>query len=1126
MSDVPIELLDAGIAESPRLRQWLIHMAPSSNYGSTVQSVCAIIEGCVVEWGKSIGLELDDKTIQCKAFGGAANGMATKTSDVDVTLLISLDFLQRAFPSISSSAPEQQQQQQQRRRDGLMRDLSGALLEALIPFLVQARFTDIARIFSAKVPILKMAYSGTEVDLSVNSPMALDNTMLIRTYCDCDIYGRVKHMGRFVKEWARLSGLTGTLDLLKGYGLSLMVIYFLQNTVPPILPNLHDDALRFVRPEDRDNINIYRSYTQTRSGDPVKVEFLKKIDCLPHVPRGWLNTDNLDTLILQFFRFYGLFNWREHAVSVRRAWGIYDNWCSLEPPSASWKDYEAQLTSPARFSKKGHLGAQRHEDLKDKWLIEDPFDPLDNHSHRLSDGAKEKIMSALQAAGRCQTIDEVIDQMDERRRAMEANPVCYLRMEIVGTNTRFDADEIRQLFRPSNCRQEDICNATYVWQLRRKPTVDRSQADRSNVRAPAPSCYFIVELASPSDRRRALCKNPSKVRLISYSASEKDADLSDTQRFDIAHMDLRERRRPDPPPPPGQPQHLRTSIGTPSSASASASSSPISSVSLRPPLTPTPSQRGPDTHQECVSCGTVGSASFPGLPFPRKNVTCQLCSLVEDTLEAAESGGPDAPFLLPSPAQHAAAPDKVTLRGELISGDFTKTTRSDGLLVYRSIRGRVELTLVAGVWVAMEIHQQQQQMGSLQMSSSPTLPTTALSGRRLLAYCVASGRRATGRLSIDGQQPWRSLPLDASSLTEHVTVDASMTLRALRPTAQGTATREIMLMSDRCSVRYARDRARAVLEVGGTAHGGESHDDVFFVGPPQRSLPPAYARGLTARYLVVLVEDRGVSVMTAYSVSATEDPSLMDLQIFPRLTDAAAPFHLIVAPRSSSDTGERLKGYVMTTEGSAPLVLAPVVGEGVSALSSFTPSLSWQRWPNTPHSHVVATPESAVTPASRQFRLLAAGGSSEVTMLDLRWMDMLHQQRGGEVRLSTGAADEDPRQSGRAEEEWHSACSHGTPHRDATDAQQSQVPPPDVPGVPVKAADTVEANGEEESAPPVELVGCSACVSVSRKARVMRVGARGMPAVNVHVHQHDYHIRVRVPDAAAAPAEQAVPLCQ
>lgn len=156
----------------------------------------------------------------------------------------------------------------------------------------------------ARVPIVKFEDPQTHFscDICFNNQLALHNTRLIADYSKIDI--RFKYLGYVVKYWAKQRKINEPyLGTLSSYAYLLMVINFLQQRKPPILPSLQqlrDSADENVRVE----VEGFDCYYYN------KIERLKDF--------GSANKESPGELLAAFFRLYSLeFDWENAVVSPR-----------------------------------------------------------------------------------------------------------------------------------------------------------------------------------------------------------------------------------------------------------------------------------------------------------------------------------------------------------------------------------------------------------------------------------------------------------------------------------------------------------------------------------------------------------------------------------------------------------------------------------------------------------------------------------------------------------------------------------------------------------------------------------------------------------------------------------------
>ncbi|PNJ71577.1 ZCCHC6 isoform 1 [Pongo abelii] len=166
---------------------------------------------------------------------------------------------------------------------------------------------NILPITTAKVPIVKFFHlrSGLEVDISLYNTLALHNTRLLSAYSAID--PRVKYLCYTMKVFTKMCDIgDASRGSLSSYAYTLMVLYFLQQRNPPVIPVLQEIYKGEKKPEIFvDGWNIY---------------FFDQIDELPtYWPECGKNTESVGQLWLGLLRFYTEeFDFKEHVISIRR----------------------------------------------------------------------------------------------------------------------------------------------------------------------------------------------------------------------------------------------------------------------------------------------------------------------------------------------------------------------------------------------------------------------------------------------------------------------------------------------------------------------------------------------------------------------------------------------------------------------------------------------------------------------------------------------------------------------------------------------------------------------------------------------------------------------------------------
>ncbi|XP_014792126.1 PREDICTED: terminal uridylyltransferase 7 isoform X1 [Calidris pugnax] len=216
-------------------------------------------------------------------FGSSKNGFGFKQSDLDICMTV--DGLETA--------------------EGLdciriIEDLAKVLKK-------QSGLRNVLPITTAKVPIVKFFHvrSGLEVDISLYNTLALHNTRLLSSYAAID--PRVKYLCYTMKVFTKICDIgDASRGSLSSYAYTLMVLYFLQQRNPPVIPVLQEIYKEPKKPEILvDGWNVY---------------FFDKIEELSAVwPECGKNTESVGQLWLGLLRFYTEeFDFKEHVICIRR----------------------------------------------------------------------------------------------------------------------------------------------------------------------------------------------------------------------------------------------------------------------------------------------------------------------------------------------------------------------------------------------------------------------------------------------------------------------------------------------------------------------------------------------------------------------------------------------------------------------------------------------------------------------------------------------------------------------------------------------------------------------------------------------------------------------------------------
>uniref|UniRef100_A0A8C9ZU21 Terminal uridylyl transferase 7 n=1 Tax=Sander lucioperca TaxID=283035 RepID=A0A8C9ZU21_SANLU len=165
---------------------------------------------------------------------------------------------------------------------------------------------NILPITTAKVPIVKFYHvrTGLEGDISLYNTLALHNTNLLASYAAID--RRVKILCYVMKVFAKMCDIgDASRGSLSSYAYTLMVLFFLQQRNPPVIPVLQEIYDGKKKPEVLvEGWNVYF------------FDNLKSLpSCWPHYGK---NTETVGELWLGLLRFYTEdFDFREHVVCIR-----------------------------------------------------------------------------------------------------------------------------------------------------------------------------------------------------------------------------------------------------------------------------------------------------------------------------------------------------------------------------------------------------------------------------------------------------------------------------------------------------------------------------------------------------------------------------------------------------------------------------------------------------------------------------------------------------------------------------------------------------------------------------------------------------------------------------------------
>ncbi|CAH0389593.1 unnamed protein product [Bemisia tabaci] len=214
-------------------------------------------------------------------FGSSANGLGLKNSDLDICLLLNNDEVLKSMA---------------------VADFFNQLCSVL---KASKSVYNVVPISTAKIPILKFVHRASRLkgDISCSNLLALENTKLLKSYCSID--DRVSIMCQMMKYLMKSCNVCdASRGSLSSYAYSLMVIYFLQQCSPPVIPVLQE-----LPPPN-----------QKTSIDGFEVSYYKDI---PNIAKVWpqlgANSKSCSELWLDLLEFYTeRFDFNHHVIAVRQ----------------------------------------------------------------------------------------------------------------------------------------------------------------------------------------------------------------------------------------------------------------------------------------------------------------------------------------------------------------------------------------------------------------------------------------------------------------------------------------------------------------------------------------------------------------------------------------------------------------------------------------------------------------------------------------------------------------------------------------------------------------------------------------------------------------------------------------
>ncbi|XP_043531056.1 speckle targeted PIP5K1A-regulated poly(A) polymerase [Chiloscyllium plagiosum] len=156
---------------------------------------------------------------------------------------------------------------------------------------------------TARLPVVKFIHkeSGLQGDISINNRLAVRNTQFLQLCASLD--QRVRPLVYAVRYWAKQKQLAGNPfgggPLMNNYAVTLLVVFFLQNRTPPVLPTVN----HLKELADEDDQCVIDGWDCTFPSNQSKVE-----------PSP--NSEGLCGLLAEFYKFYSQFDFAGTVISL------------------------------------------------------------------------------------------------------------------------------------------------------------------------------------------------------------------------------------------------------------------------------------------------------------------------------------------------------------------------------------------------------------------------------------------------------------------------------------------------------------------------------------------------------------------------------------------------------------------------------------------------------------------------------------------------------------------------------------------------------------------------------------------------------------------------------------------
>lgn len=208
----------------------IIHLGSLIPHQEKIQKMNKFIENLIISFKKKWS------TVEILPFGSFAAGLISDSSDIDLSLV---------FPQEPSSSPKKissclnPEEQEGDDQDQEPDDETTELVPQIMEFLETLKMLNIDEVVTARTPIIKFQSpdKSFHIDLSFKNHLGVLKAQFFRYFVGYD--DRFHSLVLIVKNWARKRNINDPTNYtLNSFVFTMMVLFYLQRTTPPVCPVL------------------------------------------------------------------------------------------------------------------------------------------------------------------------------------------------------------------------------------------------------------------------------------------------------------------------------------------------------------------------------------------------------------------------------------------------------------------------------------------------------------------------------------------------------------------------------------------------------------------------------------------------------------------------------------------------------------------------------------------------------------------------------------------------------------------------------------------------------------------------------------------------------------------------